>query len=829
MTQALRLEVGCMLVLFFIIINYYSAKRRKTKTHIVYQALTAVAFANIVLDFLFAYFVSAHGVVYDWINKGYLITLALFTCGFHFYLRVSMFAQHMEIETKIRKFWNIPILVAALLVIFNKIEYVDVGNWYNSTGFPVIVIHVTIFVYLLDCVYLLLVNWKKTDKKSLIASSVSVLGVGIMMLIQLLDFYNITTAAAVTFGMLTLYVIIENPDQLLIEQLQYERDRANSANESKSSFIAHISHEIRTPINAILGMDEMILRETGDDQTKQYAYDIAQAAQSLYSIINDVLDMSKMESGKMDIFPVEYKLEEMLYDTISLIKPRVEAKQLDFYVEVYPMLPSCFYGDDVRIKQVLTNLLSNAVKYTHEGFIKLSVDGEFRGDLMNLHFEVKDTGIGIKEEDINRLFIAFERIEESRNRNIEGTGLGMNITNNLLRLMGSHLEVQSVYGEGSIFSFDVVQRIVNNDSIGDFNAYVKEQDKPNASTFTAPTVKLLVVDDNTLNRRVFRSLLLRTKINVDEADSGMKALNMIAKETYDIIFLDHLMPEMDGIDTINRIKADTTHPNVNTPVIMLTANAGKGLYEQYKHYGFDAYLAKPIFGNELEKLIKKFIPSYKIITDRKNGEDPNLWKEQLPKIRGIDWAEAIKHLPTKEILYATVKDFYKSIPSEADVMDAYVANLEKEDNSELFRIKTHALKSSAALLGMDMLSEGAKELEMAAKERNFGIINEKYPYMINYYRSFEEKLKVLDFGEEKKKTVIDFPQVLALLEMVRLEIFDMNKANADEAITEIDEYEYPVEITENIERLKGAVDEGDSELVSEIVDELQKQVRFLRG
>ena len=832
MSQALRLQIGAAVVLLYIIINYLSAKRRRTISHKMFTLLMICAFVNVTFDALFVYCVNVNGNPPDIINRFYLISLGCFWAVFNSYQVevVKELGGRVLVPIGIGQ---IPIVISALLLIIFDIDYYEIiDGWFYGMGVGVVALYFTIAVYVIHMVCEYIINFGRLSAKMSVAFGTVYVASTINYVIQLFDKYNVITSTSVAFSVLCMFAIIENPDQLLIEQLKYEKDRANAANESKSSFIAHVSHEIRTPINAILGMNDMIIRDSKEPNSVQYAQDISTAANTLYSIINDVLDMSKMESGKMEIVPVNYSLKKLLYETISLSQSRIDAKQLDFFVEINTTLPSEYYGDDVRIKQILSNILSNAVKYTHEGFVKLNVDGEFHGNLVDLTFSIKDTGIGIKEEDFAKLFVAFERIEESRNRNIEGTGLGMNITNTLLKMMGSRLEVSSIYGEGSIFSFTITQRIVNSSPVGDYESYSKEQKNIVMFDFVAPTVKLLIVDDNSLNRRVFLSLLAHTQMQIDEASNGYECLEKIRKEQYDLIFLDHLMPQMDGIETIRRIKEDVSHPNVKTPVVMLTANAATSMPEEYKLAGFNAYLSKPIINNELEKVLRAYLPAYKVnyadAPKPKKREFGNAnWREELPTIRGIDWSEAIKHLPTEEVLYATMKEFQKSIQTEAALLDSYVADIERDNNLELFGIKVHALKGSAAMIGAEMLAEGAKELETVSKEGNLVLIREKYPYMINYYRAFENKLEMFNDGDDKRED-IDFPQVIALVEMVRIEMDDMNKDNVMEALEEIEGYVYPDEIQENIQLLRSAAERFDVDTVDEQVNKLVAQLRALR-
>ena len=830
-----RLELASLMLILFIIVNYYFARRRVTTVHRMFSALLWSGALNVLFDIVFSYTKVVDLNPNMILGRIYLGTFCFYMFNMHLYVKTVV--NEARGRAKIPNVVGLVLMVAAVIsiaVMPIKVASYEAGFLAEGNGISILMLICAIFA--IDGVVLTLMNFKAINERSRLAILFATLAQVGTLVAQILDQWNIVTSIAPASAAVMIFIISENPERMLIEQLEYERDRANVANNSKSSFVAHVSHEIRTPINAILGMDEMILRESREENVRQYAADISQAAHTLYSIINDVLDVSRMESGRMDIFPVEYKLDQLVYDALYLIKPRVKEKQLDLIVDINPSLPNSLFGDDVHIKQIVSNLLSNAVKYTHQGFVKLTIDGEYKGNLIDLRFEIKDTGIGIKEEDMSKLFVAFERIEESRNRNIEGTGLGMNITNDLLRLMGSRLNVSSVYGEGSIFSFILTQRIVSQDAIGDFKAYERRQEAPSEISFTAPSVRLLVVDDNNLNRRVFKSLLSQTQMQIDEADSGKKCLELIREEQYDIIFLDHEMPEMDGVETMRNIKSTRDHLNTKTPVIMLTANAIGQVKEIYREAGFNAYLSKPIFNNELERLIKTYIPSYKFIASDTSGatlpifwSDSENWKDELPKVRGIDWDEAIKHLPTKDILLATICEFRRDIDDEAAELDEYFADIETGDNLNLFKIKVHALKSSARLIGAGMLSEGAQEIEDACKENNLTIVREKYPYMINYYRSFRERLEAFNLVPETRRANVDYPQVIALIEMVRLELQDMNKTNALDALKEAEVYEFPDEVKKNMVRLRNAVEEFDVELSFEISEALLKDLRQLKN
>lgn len=410
------------------------------------------------------------------------------------------------------------------------------------------------------------------------------------------------------------------------------RQESDNASRAKSAFLANMSHEIRTPINAILGMNEMILRESSEREIRAYARDIQNAGKTLLSLINDILDFSKVEEGKMEILPTQYDLGSVVGDLVHMIRGRAEDKGLRFTLRVDENTPAMLFGDEIRIRQCALNLLTNAVKYTERGSVTLSVGFEAcAGDRISLRFTVTDTGIGLKQEDIEKIFSPFSRVEESRNRSIEGTGLGMSITRQLLELMDSRLDVQSVYGEGSTFSFAIEQPVVKWTPIGGF-AERLEADRTRHETyresFRAPGARILVVDDMPVNLTVVKGLLKKTRIVVDTAESGEEAVGKAARQQYDVIFIDHMMPRMDGIETLAALRK---LPNMaeHTAFIALTANAVSGAREMYFEAGFSDYLSKPVDSKALEEMLMAHLPPEKLSAEKRPEESG---EETVPSV-----------------------------------------------------------------------------------------------------------------------------------------------------------------------------------------------------
>ena len=635
------------------------------------------------------------------------------------------------------------------------------------------------------------------------------------------------------------------------EQLVYvgrEQREAVLLNDEKTQFLADMSHAIRTPVNSIMGMDTMILRESRDSRIIEYASDIKNAVASLLSIIDDILDFSKIESGKLAIVPAPYDLSSLIYDSYNMMVMRARNKGLQLTADNDPEIPDRLMGDEVRIRQIVINLMTNAIKYTHEGSVELKISQEkLQHDRINLLIDVKDTGIGIRPENITSLFSSYVRLDEIKNRGIEGTGLGLSITKELVNLMGGSISVNSEYGKGSVFHVSIPQTVLRSEAIGDYSERIRKQREEMAEKqqwFYAPSAHILIVDDVEMNIKVMKALLSESDMQIDAALSGKECLELVKCRKYDMIFMDHMMPEMDGIETFRRIRELDNLNSEGVPVIMLTANAVMGAREKYLAEGFSDYISKPVDEKTLVSVCRKYLRSDLIeedFPDRAGSESRvkdiyGSMKESLGNYLNVN--EGLSFCMNKQDFYIDMlRDFAAS-----DRMDLIRESFSRKDISG-YRINVHALKSSAHMLGADDISAQAKSLEAAAAENDTEYIDNNHDRLISDYEKLVSALKEILESDRAGMTDIEkdaresdgavradgdyWEKVsdgfIKLLENIYKASDDFDMDSVEEKMHVLQNYRLPEALNEDMDGLKRAVNDIDYDEIKSYADRLMSE------
>ncbi len=657
------------------------------------------------------------------------------------------------------------------------------------------------------------------------------------------------TVLALTLGLLIfMYTYAYRYQQVRLDKAISE---ANTANEAKSVFLDNMSHEIRTPMNSIIGMNEMILREEDRPEITEYALVIQRAGRALLGIINDILDFSKLQDRKMEITPIRYDLSSLVNDIVNIAAEQAKKKSLSFNVNVDKKIPRILDGDEYHIRQVMLNILSNAIKFTERGGITVMIGYEqLDSNNILLKCSISDTGIGIKSENIEHIFQPFEHIEMQRQFRSDGSGLGLPIVQKLLQLMGTDLKVESIYRKGSTFSFEVKQAVMKWEPIGDYErafSVAATHQAMRSRSFKAPNAKVLVVDDADVNLLVFANLLKNTKIKVDTATSGVEMLQLVRMNKYDMIFLDHRMPGMDGIEAFEAMKKITDGLNIHTPVIALTANAVLGARQMYIDKGFNDYVSKPVDTVRLEQILLEYLPPELVIrtddeefdddgevnisyyegehdgeyvnenkfasrSDSDNSDDYSEHSEReaspYKNIPGIDYDAAIMNCGSEETFVQALEIFYNTLDKKADDIERF----EREKDIKNYTVLVHALKSAARLVGALDLSANAKYLEECGDKNDIHEIETKTPALLSQYRSYKPLLEKV-FGK-KDEPDMSLPEISPgdLNEMYSMilsfaESFDLD--NIDNMLEETKNYRIPESEREKFEKVKECVTNAD--------------------
>ena len=610
---------------------------------------------------------------------------------------------------------------------------------------------------------------------------------------------------------------------------------ARKASRARDVFLANMSHEIRTPINTMLGLNELILRESQDETIRGYALDIKQAGTILLSLVSDILDFSKLQSGKMELAEGTYDISSLLNDLINSVSIPLRKKKLRQSLDIASDIPYKLSGDEVHLRQIIGNLLSNAVKYTQTGTVTLRLAWEKQEkETLLLKIAVEDTGVGVKEKDIARIFETFNRLDMEASRNEEGTGLGLAVTHQLVGMMGGKLEVKSEYGKGSVFSFAIPQKIINASPLGDFQEQYDKSVRNSISyreKFIAPLAKILVVDDNAMNLAVAQDLLRKTKLQIDVASSGGECLEMLKRKEYHLICMDHMMPVMDGVQTLHAIRELEDNPSRNIPVIALTANAVVGAKEFYLKAGFEDYLSKPIEPDKLEDILIQYLPKELVyLTDdeeisvESDDNEAGLNEEKLTDM-GINAANGLKYMGGSRSLYEKVlRDFREILHEKEEQLKSMLA---KEDVSG-YAIIVHALKGNARNVGADELAEEAFELEKKSKAGKLEEVEVQSPILFSMMRTLGENLdryletEASEVSVEKEEEPAEKQQITEeiwkeKLRLLHLHLDEFDGENVLESIRELKNYQLSEENRKMLRLCEKAVNDFAYDVAMEIV------------
>lgn len=584
--------------LLLVMIIYFIKEKIKTKENKIYSMIIITSFIGIILDFISVYmaFSYKHNVLFNLVNRFYLVYLLTWISLITSYtLVISLSEKKATKVISIIKFLYVPM---ALFLILYPLKYSVKGNEFFTYGLSANTMYLLSTIYVLLMVICLFKNLKDIKSKKYVPIIFYIFIGTAVTLVQLTNPSILIITAMETFVTILMYFTIENPDMKLINELNIAKDQAIKANNAKSEFLSSMSHEIRTPLNAIVGFSQALSEEDINDNAKDEVKDIIMASNSLLELVNGILDISKIESGKIEIVNTEYQFKNIYDELVILAKARMGDKPLDFRCHYDEDIPSVLYGDYTRVKQVILNILTNAVKYTREGYIDFSVSSVRKDDICRLIISVEDSGIGIKQENIPKLFTKFERLDLEKNITIEGTGLGLAMTKKLVELMNGTIVVQSIYGKGSKFTIAIDQRVVHKEAV------VENKEEKKVSEVHAEGRKVLIVDDNKINLKVASRLLENYKLDITTVESGALCIDKVNSDTYDLILMDDMMPNMSGVETLHKLKEID---GFAIPVVALTANAVTGMKEKYLNDGFDDYLAKPINRDELNNIVAKYL------------------------------------------------------------------------------------------------------------------------------------------------------------------------------------------------------------------------------
>ena len=720
----------CSLVFSIILlVVYFSKKRIDNKETKIFSKILICTLLGVIIEIICYFFrINDYGsgdLIYIIINK--LILIYYVWWGTLLLIYVNIISS----KEKYNKYYIIFCFLLSLVVFVLKLDFVLIKNLLIPSGLSLIFVYGMSSIYIMIAVITMLTNFKRNLLKKYFPLLGFVLFGSIAMVIQIIKPQLLLITFVHTIIIYLMYFTIENPDMQMVEQLEKAKNEADRANRAKTDFLSSMSHEIRTPLNAIVGFSDCIVNSNSLTDAKENAKDIVNASKTLLEIVNGILDISKIESGKMELVCISYDSRAAFREVANLLIPKMEEKGLKFSSYIAPDVPTVLYGDVNNVKKIISNLLSNAVKYTDKGFIRYEVSCVNDGDTSRLVISVEDSGRGIKQDAVKNLFSKFQRLDEDRNTTIEGTGLGLAITKQLIDLMGGQIAVHTVYGSGSKFTVMIPQKIST-----EVIKIESEIEKPKViqKDIDLAAAKILIVDDNNLNLKVASKLLEKQGAsNITCVNSGFACLDKISMgEKYDLIFMDDMMPKMSGKETFLKLKAIS---GFITPVVALTANAISGSKEEYLKVGFSDYLAKPIEKSELARVLgsvlkeKEEVVSTVTVVDNKELDEKAETKEEYLRRNGVNVDKALELLGDMNMYEVTLKDFLNSIDKKWENIKKY----KEEGDLANYSIEVHSLKSDCKYLGFTKLANISFLHELKSKDGDKEYIDKHFSDLEDAY------------------------------------------------------------------------------------------------
>lgn len=705
-------------------ITYFKKKRAKNFETKLYGWLIITNLVGLILAIACYFFVlnkETYEIINFIISRFYLIYLTTWIVILTMYvIMISVKQDNLEKTwNRLLKYMSIIWLISSFITFILPLNYVNTNNLVYSYGKAANFTFLIGFLFEVVCFIFMLKSIKRIKNKKYLPIILYMIGGTVVMLIQKLNPGLLLMTSAETFVTFLMYFTIENPDMKLINELELAKNSAEKANRAKTEFLSSMSHEIRTPLNAIVGLSEIINKTDDIKEIHEDSKDVVNASYTLLEIVNSILDISKIEVGKMEVVKVNYNPKEEIEKLAKLLETRIGSKELKLCTNIDKNLPNVLYGDLNKVKQIISNLLSNAIKYTEEGKVELEVKSSNKEGICNLIILVKDTGRGIKEEQLKHLFNKFDRLEEDKNTTIEGTGLGLAITKSLVEMLDGTINVESTYGIGSVFTVELKEEISKE----------KLEETENKEITRYNNVSALVVDDSKLNLKVAEKILSEYGLSITSVLSGEECIEMIKSGiTYDLIFMDIMMPNKNGVETLKELKEIK---NFKAPVVALTADAMEGQKEQYLKEGFISYLSKPIERTELETFLKKELKgkeSSELVKKPKEVKIENN-RENILINAGVDLKEAKRFFPNlNELIFQIQSYLTDSIKVKKELEDYF-----NKKDAYNYEVLVHRLKSESRNFGLMKLGNMFEEHQNKAKEGNWDYINKEYNNLMNEY------------------------------------------------------------------------------------------------